>query len=263
MNLNGTADYTRASVRQRLLSVSRSKLLAITLVLLLIFVAGVGVASSFTIPTMSITDVVADQSVSIMTYNFPANQDFVVTMGPMGSRGLDGYYVTTVNSGAGGSFPATFTIPDQLKGSYQIAIRLQSPQGYYSFNWFYNNTTGFGGGTGGSGGGDGAVTLPEYTGTPVFKVCSVVKDQKVHIRTYDFPPNQQFTVTMGLMGTAGINGIVVGQLDSGTGGTLDAEFSIPAELYGQHRISIRTQSGHAYPYYAYNWFYNNTANVCP
>ncbi len=257
MNFSNSADNTRASVRQWLLSVPRFKLFALTLVLLLIFATGAGVASSLTVPTISITDVVADQSVSIMTYNFPANQDFVVTMGPMGSRGVNGHYVTTINSGAGGSFPATFTVPKQLKGSYQIAIRLQSPQGYYSFNWFYNNTTGFAGGTGGS------TSVPKYTGIPMFKVCSVMEKQSVHIRTSNFPPNQQFTVTMGPMGTAGINGIVVGQLDSGAGGILDAEFPIPAELYGHHRISVRAQSSHAYPYYAYNWFYNKTANVCP
>jgi hypothetical protein len=363
MNKNDTADLTRASVRQRLASLTRFRSSAVLLVVLVVLLVGPSVAITSTIPTIAVTGVVADQNVSIMTYNYPANQNFVVTMGPMGSLGIDGYYVTTINSGAGGSFPVTFTIPDQLKGSYQIAIRLQSAQGYYSYNWFYNNTTGTGPGgqpgytgiptfkivsvnqdqnvtvetnnfpvnetftwtmgpmgtrgingivvdpawSSGSGGtktatfnipaqlqgsyqisiraqtghtyplipfyaynwfynntaGTGAQQPPpSYVGIPTFKVCSVVQNGQVSIRTNNFPPNQTFTVTMGPMGTAGINGIVVGQINSNAGGTIDASFPIPAQLHGHYRISIRAQTGHAYPYYAYNWFYNNTATVC-
>jgi hypothetical protein len=35
----------------------------------------------------------------------------------------------------------TFDIPASLKGSYQIAVRLQSNtgSGYFAYNWFYNN----------------------------------------------------------------------------------------------------------------------------
>jgi hypothetical protein len=62
-------------------------------------------------------------------------------MGPMGTRG-HGYYVTTFNSGGGGSMTLTFAIPPQLYGAYQISIRTQNQwSGYYSYNWFYNNTT--------------------------------------------------------------------------------------------------------------------------
>ncbi len=129
MNTNDSTDLTRASVRQRLASLPRFRTSAILLVVLVVLLVGPSAAISSTIPTISINSVVTDQTVSITTYNYPANQDFVVTMGPMGSMGINGYYVTTINSGAGGSFPATFAIPYQLKGSYQIAIRLQSAQG--------------------------------------------------------------------------------------------------------------------------------------
>jgi hypothetical protein len=44
-------------------------------------------------------------------------------------------------SGAGGSQTFTYTIPDWLKGQYQIAIRMQSPtSGFFAYNWFYNAT---------------------------------------------------------------------------------------------------------------------------
>lgn len=93
------------------------------------------------IPTFKIQAVVRDQTVTIQTANFPAGMQFKVYMGPYGTKGIGGYYVTTTDSGAGGSFTATYSIPAALHGSYRIAIRLEGSAGYYSYNWFYNNTT--------------------------------------------------------------------------------------------------------------------------
>lgn len=249
MNTNDTTDLTRASVSQRLASLPRFRTSAIFLVVLVVLLVGPSVAISQTIPTILIDSVVADQTVSLTTYNYPANQDFVVTMGPMGSMGINGYYVTTINSGAGGSFNVNdLPIPPQLFGSYQIAIRLQSAQGYYSYNWFYNNTTGIG--TGG------------YTGIPTIGIESVVQDNTVTLHTHNFPAGQVFKWTMGPMGTQGINGIPVAGYeawDSGPGGEQTLTLPIPAELFGSYQISIRAQTSHANPYYAYNWFYNNPA----
>jgi hypothetical protein len=97
------------------------------------------------IPVITMTGVVRDEEVTFQTYNYPANVDFSVTMGPMGTRGINGYHAGDFNSGAGGSFPVTMPIPDELAGSYQISVRAQShhpmPYAFYSYNWFYNNTT--------------------------------------------------------------------------------------------------------------------------
>jgi hypothetical protein len=46
------------------------------------------------------------------------------------------------------------------------------------------------------------------------------------------------------------------------GGSFELEFEIPAELAGYYRIQIMMRTDHQYPYYAYNWFYNNDAEVC-
>ena len=73
--------------------------------------------------------------------DFPPDTDFVVTMGKIGTQGINGLEVARTNSGKGGSFTATYLIPAKFQGQYQIAIRLQSPTGYYSYNWFYNNST--------------------------------------------------------------------------------------------------------------------------
>lgn len=221
--------------------------LALLLVAAAVFAWAVPARSS-TIPTFSIVSVVTDQTVTVQTYNYPANQNFVVTMGPMGSQGINGYVVATTNSGAGGSFSATYNIPAQLKGSAQVAVRMQTSHTYpyYAYNWFWNNTTA---GTGG---------VPGYTGIPTFSIVSVEAGKTVTIQTSNFPPNQSFTVTMGPMGSKGVNGIVVGTLNSGVGGALKATFNIPAQLQTAYQVAIRAQTAQAAPYFAYNWFYNNT-----
>jgi len=200
-----------------------------------------------------------DKTVTIKTDNFPANQTFTVRMGPFGSRGVNGIVVGTLQSGVGGALTATFNIPAQLQKSYQIAIRAETAHAnpFFAYNWFYNNTTGTGG--------NPPPTVPPgpiYTGIPTFTVCSVVQNGSVTIKTANFPPNQTFTVTMGAFGTQGIGGVVVGTINSGTGEALTATFGIPPALAGYSRIAIRAQTGQAYPFFAYNWFFNTTATVC-
>ena len=94
------------------------------------------------IPTFVITAVEKDQWVEIQTDNFPAGDHFNVTMGPMGSKGINGIVIGTTYSGPGGRFTMKYDIPPALKGSSQIAIRLESPtSNYYAYNWFYNSNT--------------------------------------------------------------------------------------------------------------------------
>jgi len=99
--------------------------------------------------------------------------------------------------------------------------------------------------------------LNSYTGIPTFSIVSVVQDNSVTVKTYNLPPNDNFDVTMGAMGTQGIGGIKVASVPSGTGGSKVYTFDIPSSLYGSYKISIRMQSPTS-GYFAYNWFYNNT-----
>lgn len=220
-----------------------------------------GNPGSVAVPTFSIVSVEAGKSVTIETRDFPSNQAFTITMGPMGTQGVNGMVVGTLNSGVGGVLKATFNIPAQLATAYQIAIRAQTAHAapYFAYNWFYNNTVN-------AGAGGGTVTPPPsgpvYTGTPTFTVCAVARDTTVTVKTKDFPPNQAFTVTMGAYGTQGIGGYQAGTLNSGTGDALTLTFNVPPQLAGSGRIAIRMQTAHAYPFYAYNWFFNNTATVC-
>jgi hypothetical protein len=172
-------------------------------------------------------------------------------MGQMGTRGIHGIRVATVSSGNGGKMSFTFDIPTSLTGQYQIAIRLQSNtgSGYYAYNWFYNNT-----GSGGS----WSPPSTAYSGFPIFNITNVVRDTSVTIETRNLPPNDQFKVLMGPMGTRGLNGYYVTTIDSGGGGKQTLIFNIPNPLIGSAQISIRLQSVTGSGYYAYNWFHNNT-----
>jgi hypothetical protein len=196
------------------------------------------------IPTFKIINVVAGKSVTILTNNFPEDHVFKVMMGKMWTQGVDGIYVTTVNSVDGGEFSLTFDIPAALASDYQISIRLESTSGgFYAYNWFYNNTA-------------TDVDVPSgYTGYPTFTISSVVKDKTVTIAGNNFPAGYDFQVLMGKMWTQGIGGYYVKTINSGDGGSFSATFDIPVELQGDYQISIRlaaTSGG----FYAYNWFYN-------
>lgn len=96
-----------------------------------------GAPISATIPTFTIIAVKQGNTVTIKAINFPKNTDFTVLMGKMWTMGIGGKEVATFNSGAGGSFEATYTIPADLANLERIAIRLQGKP-WYAYNWFWN-----------------------------------------------------------------------------------------------------------------------------
>jgi hypothetical protein len=200
-------------------------------------------------PTISISSVSPDNTVTIQTYNYPANDTFNVLMGAFGTRGVGGTKVDTFDTGSGGSFSKTFTIPSGLKGLAQIAIRLESPtSGYFSYNWFNNVSGGTIPDTGGP--------LPPTPGLiPTFSISSVDIDSTVTIVTSNFPANDTFNVLMGNFGTRGVGGVKVDTISTGSGGTLTLTFSIPDSLKGKGTIAIRLESPTS-GYFSYNWFYN-------
>lgn len=197
-------------------------------------------------PTFDISEVKKDQSVTIQIKNLPPNQTFTVRMNKIGTKGVGGEVVGTFNSESGGSKKLTFDIPASLKGLKLIAIRIESPQGYFAYNWFTNDPAGA----------DTGTPSKPYSGIPTVDIVSVTKDNEVKVRTNNFPAGKTFTVRMGEYGTKGVNGTVVGSLDSGSGGKLEATFKIPDSLKGKDRIAIRLEASGGY--FAYNWFYNST-----
>jgi hypothetical protein len=202
--------------------------------------------------------------VTIVTNNFPANVNFTVRMGPFGTLGIGGIAVGTTNSGGGGSFQATYTIPPALAGSSMIAIRMDADTGgFFSYNWFWNNDANLSSGPTATPGptetpGPSPTPAPVYFGIPTFSIQSVAQNSTVTINTYNFPPDQTFTVRMGPFGTLAAGGEIVGTTDSDGGGSFAATYNIPADLVGQNQIAIRMDSSAGF--FAYNWFWNNTTN---
>jgi hypothetical protein len=93
--------------------------------------------TAFEVPT-----VVQDWTVTIQTTTYyPANNSFTVRMATYGALGVNGIVVGFTNSGKGGIFTATYNIPDALRGSDRIAIRMEGENGFVAWNWFYNTTT--------------------------------------------------------------------------------------------------------------------------
>jgi hypothetical protein len=220
-------------------------------------------------PTFSIQEVERNVKVQVLTNNLPPNSDFTVRMGAYGSKGVGGIEVGSFHSGPTAAQTLESSIPAALAGSYQIAIRMEATNGYFAYNWFYNNST-----TGVAVPvatavpaativpGETPVPLPAYGGYPTFNVKSVARDTNVTIMTNNLPPSTTFTVRMGAYGTKALGGVEVATFDSGAGGAQTLEFSLPAAMAGAYQIAIRMDgSGGAFPgYYAYNWFYNNTTN---
>ena len=219
--------------------------------------------------------------VTVVTNNFPPNQTFNVYMGPQGSRGVNGTFVGTLDSGAGGTLTASFDIPEGLQDAYIVAIRLQTEhlRPYFSYNWYYNNmaaapatvpaTVGVvpvappvSTGTGGQPSVSAPAGSSYLYNIPTIAVCGVEKDTGVTFVGSNFPAGQTFAVTIGPWGTRGVGGTVVGNLNSGDGGAVTATFNIPAALRGADRLAIRAQTSHLNPFYSFNWFYNESVDNC-
>jgi hypothetical protein len=230
-----------------------SVIISVFALLALVVPVSASTTLSQSFPYFNIQEVVKDQTVTIQTYNFPANDTFTVTMGAYGSYGIGGVVVGSIASGAGGSFEVTYDIPASLMGSERVAIRLSSPtSGYFAYNWFWNITSIVPSGT----------PSPSYSGFPTFSIESVVSGQSVTILTKNLPPHDTFTVTMGKYGTKGVGGVVVSTTDSGEGGSLELTYNIPSDLANLDLIAIRLQSP-VTGYFAFNWFYNTTTTGTP
>jgi murein DD-endopeptidase MepM/ murein hydrolase activator NlpD len=103
-------------------------------------------------------------------------------------------------------------------------------------------------------------SLPGYVCCPSFRIVAVERDKSVTIETTNFPAGLKFDVRMAARGGQAIGGTVAGSQDSGKGGVFRATFAIPAGLKGLDQIAIRLENP-ATGYFAFNWFYNNTATV--
>lgn len=211
--------------------------------------------------TFSVVEVAKDNYVTIKTHSVPSNVFFNVSMGHKKANGsIDWQNLPDLDTGNGGAFKTSINIPAALHGKTNLVLRLTQAKKngkVFKYTQSFSNSSYTSSGTGGYGD-------PYYYGgyyyhtIPTFSIIRVRRNNTVTIRTHNFPAGVTFDVLMGPMGTRGVGGYYVGTLHSGSGGTLEATYSIPPALYNSYQISIRTQN---WPtgYYSFNWFYNNNA----
>ncbi|MBE0642382.1 MAG: hypothetical protein IH599_10120, partial [Bacteroidales bacterium] len=241
-------------------------------------------SSSYATPYTNILNVVPDGEVTLQVFNFPANKEFTVTMGALGTRGIGGYVIGTQSSGDGGSFIVTYPIPTQLAGSDYIAIRFESTtSGHFAYDYFQNHSAGATSsttsGTSTAASGDGAATgdlsvsadaaigadspQPANIGDwvlaagtyPTTTIVGVVEGTSVTVSGTNFTLNDSYTVRMGAMGTQGVGGYVVATYTTGASRTFTSTFTIPESLKDADQIAIRFESVNS-PYYSFDWFDN-------
>ncbi len=191
------------------------------------------------VPTTAIESVTTGESVTVSTTNFPANNTFYVYMGYNGTYGINGFLVSKLTTGEGGSFKAKFPIPDELAGEDIIAIRFESvtDSKYFSYNWFYNDSAAD---NSGSYSGTTPTNLPP--GFPTFDITGVVKGQSVTIRTRYLPPQTRYAVFMKKGDSSVYTWYEVAGIESNEGNVLIATFNIPEEIRYSEKIAIKLYS---------------------
>jgi hypothetical protein len=91
---------------------------------------------------------------------------------------------------------------------------------------------------------------------PLTSITAVEGGKTVTVSGTNFTKNDSYTVRMGWFGTRGVNGVVVGTVETGGNSTFEMTFDIPEDLQGAASIAIRFESNNT-PYYSFDWF-NNT-----
>jgi hypothetical protein len=197
-----------------------------------------------TVPIFSFTTIKAGETVTVHGENFPKDTNFNVRMDVFGDLAVDGINVGVVNSGTG-TFDATFAIPSSLKNERTIAMRMDAASGWYSYNWFTNQS----------------VTSPTPTqpspvggGKPFIDIVAVDKNNAVTVQTGRFPANQNFTIRVGPFNDFFKKYVVTGSVNSGSGGTFKFTVQLPAAVKDVETITIRLDSNSGA--YAFNAFKN-------
>jgi hypothetical protein len=195
------------------------------------------------VPTITILSVKAGESVTIKATNLPSNREFTARMDVMGDYALGGTVVGANNSGSG-SFTATYTIPSDLKDETRLAIRIDTPSGWFSYNWFDNQTTGV----------TPTPTPSTGGGKPFLTILGVEKDESVTVQASRFPANQTFTIRVGPFYSFFKNYVVVGSIKSSSSGSFTFSVALPENVKGVELVTIRLDSGSGA--YAFNAFTN-------
>lgn len=200
-------------------------------------------------PTFDIVAVQAGDSVTIRTHNYPANVQFTVRMDVSGNLAIGGTAVALLNSGTGGSFEATFQMPVELKSTRTIAIRMDSAEGYYAYNWFSNITT------------DSVPQPIPVTGSkPRLTVSGVKPDTSVVVEVRNMPAYTTLTVRVGPYYTFFNDYVITPSVRTDGNGYVKFTVALPSVVKGVELVTVRVDGGGAR---AFNAFKNVTGGTTP
>lgn len=200
-------------------------------------------------PSISIASVIADQTVTVRTHDFPAKINFTIRMDVAGNLGIDGIVVGQTNSGVGGDFVVTYKIPAELRGKKTIAIRFESTEGYYAYNWFNNRNT---------------ASTPEpkpvpVTGsTPRIAFLGVKANETVTVEAQNLPANTTFTVRVGPYYSFFRDYVYTPSVRSDADGYVKFTISLPDVVEDVEMVTVRIDGGGRY---AFNAFKNVTGGT--
>jgi len=230
--------------------VSRFTRLSLGVLILAVLALALPGTVSAAYPTFDIIDVKADQSVTIRTYNFPANMRFIIRMdvSASGNRAENGIAVAELNTGLGGSFEATIMIPAQLKGTSTIAIRLDSAEGFFAYNWFTNRTSDV----------VQPVPIPVTGAKPYLTFTDVKANESVTVEARNLPANTTFTVRVGPYSTFFRDYVTAPSIRSDANGYAVWTISLPSVVKNVEMITVRIDGSGRY---AFNAFKNVTGGT--
>jgi hypothetical protein len=218
--------------------------LLIALSMLLLVAIPVQAAPSMDTSVFSVEE---NEYVTMVLEKFPANETYYVFMGEYGTYGMGGELVSKLTTNNGGTFLATFPIPDELYNEDRIAIRFQSASGKSVWwNWFFNDTSKgsyyYGGKFPYGPSDDDDDYDVDYNqlgnGFPTFVFTKVVRGQSVTVQTVNFPSDVRWAVYMKDGAMDDTNWYEVTGFNS-DGSVQTLTLSIPADLQFVDKLAVK------------------------
>ncbi len=215
--------------------------------LLMVFTLSLAAPVSAADPRISIIAVKVDELITVRTSDFPANVTFTVRMDVAGNMGIDGIVVGETNSGIGGAFDVSYRIPAELRGVKTIAVRFESANGYYAYNWFNNRTS-------------GTTTPPVSTPSnpipvtgakPALTIIGVEANDSVTVEARNLPAYTTFTVRIGPYYTFFRDYAIMPSVVSDAYGVARFTLDLPDVVMDESLVTVRIDGGGRYAFNAF------------
>jgi hypothetical protein len=166
-----------------------------------------------------------------------------------GNQAVDGIVVSELNSGLGGAFEVSFRIPAELRGKQTLAVRFDSSEGYYAFNWFNNKTQG----TSPSTSTGSPISIPNTSSSekPYLDIVAVKKNASITVEAYNLPANTDFRVRVGPFKTFSTDYVVVKTVNSGSTGAIRFNLDLPTVVKDIQLVTVRMDGSGRYAFNAF------------